>query len=97
MTICAWCEADHAGVCPRVAAIEFQDDGVTVKMVHFFPPAAPAVLQVPEDDASYRKRLARVIGRESVNTSRCETDTGSNLDELGGFYDTPRGMMAEPK
>jgi hypothetical protein len=38
---CQWCGQLHPGVvCSRIAAIEYQPDGVTVKRIEFHPPAA---------------------------------------------------------
>jgi hypothetical protein len=36
---CRWCGVAHPKtICPRVKAIEYQDDGVTVKRVEYFAP-----------------------------------------------------------
>ena len=32
---CRWCELIHGPICPTVKAIEYYDDGVTVKRVEF--------------------------------------------------------------
>lgn len=32
---CRWCDLMHGPMCPAVKAIEFADDGVTVKRVEF--------------------------------------------------------------
>ena len=36
---CRWCGNLHGPQCPNVRAIEFYQDGVTVKRVEFHPPA----------------------------------------------------------
>jgi hypothetical protein len=39
MTECRWCGETHIkGICPKVKAIEFRDDGVTVKRIEFLTP-----------------------------------------------------------
>jgi len=93
---CPFCGGEHEGVCPKVAAIEYAEDGKTMNAVHFFPPPAPLTVQTPEPDASYRTRLKRAIAADSVNFTRVDTDAGSALDELGSFYDLPRGVMVAP-
>lgn len=90
---CAWCGARHVGVCPRVAAIEYQADGLTVKAVHFFPPPPAAAASVPESDDAYRKRLEAAILVGTVHRGRLIIETGAGLDELGSFYDMPRGTV----
>ena len=40
MTECRWCGETHLkGVCPKVKAIEFAEDGETVRRVEFMTPA----------------------------------------------------------
>ena len=36
---CRWCGMIHDSQCPKVKAIEFEGDGITVKRVEFFAPA----------------------------------------------------------
>ena len=39
MSECRWCGEMHSkGICPKVKAIEFEGDGVTVKRVEFMTP-----------------------------------------------------------
>lgn len=39
---CRWCgSAPHDGACPRVSAMEYAGDGVTVRRVEFHPPGPP--------------------------------------------------------
>ena len=39
MSDCRWCGEMHIkGICPKVKAVEFADDGVTVKRVEFIVP-----------------------------------------------------------
>lgn len=92
---CGWCGGEHVGVCPKVAAIEYQADGQTVKAVHFFPPAGASVVQVPETDDAYRKRLETAILVGTVHRERLLSDTGARLDELGTFYEMPRAMVPQ--
>jgi hypothetical protein len=36
---CRWCGETHLkGICPKIKAIEFADDGVTVKRIRFMTP-----------------------------------------------------------
>lgn len=39
MTKCRWCDFEHGPRCPWVKAIEYHEDGVTVKRVEFLTPA----------------------------------------------------------
>lgn len=40
---CRWCGWTHGTLCPSVRAIEFFEDGLTVKRVEFHPPAQAAL------------------------------------------------------
>lgn len=90
---CRWCDDVHPGVCPKVAAIEYQPDGQTVQVVHFFPPQVAPTPAEPSSDEVYRERLLRKVGEASVNASRIKTAGSAELDELGEAYNEPRGMM----
>lgn len=86
---CTYCDAAHVGVCPKVSAIEYFENGVP-RMVHFFPPAAAAIVVEPEDDEAYRRRLLIVITPSSVNYEKALVLSGAALDNLGRLYDTSR-------
>lgn len=88
---CAWCGgAPHDGVwCPRIKAVEYHEDGETVRRVEVFEPAAvPAAPQV-ETDSSYRARL-KLIGRASVHAVDIPKAKGAALDQIGEYLDTKR-------
>lgn len=42
-SVCPHCDFVHEITCPRIKAIEYQPDGVTVKRIEFHEPAAKAV------------------------------------------------------
>jgi hypothetical protein len=39
---CQWCGGYHQSFCPRVKAIEYQNDGIFIKRVEFWPPEPTA-------------------------------------------------------
>lgn len=41
---CRWCGMLHEAVCPKVKAIEYAEDGVTVKRVEFLVPTDYAAI-----------------------------------------------------
>ena len=49
---CRWCGLFHGKICPFVKALEFDEDGVNIIRVEFFPPAS-ATSPV---DADYPKK-----------------------------------------
>lgn len=51
--------------------------------------AIVAAVPVEADDA-YRERIMMAGARGSVNEARVKGARGKELDELGGYYDTPR-------
>ncbi len=39
---CQYCGSAHAGTCPRITAIEYHDNGVTIKRVELAPLGVPS-------------------------------------------------------
>jgi hypothetical protein len=38
---CHHCDNYHPGACPKIKAIEYHSDGITVRRVEYFEPTAP--------------------------------------------------------
>ena len=47
MENCRWCNQAHGPKCPLVKAIEFHEDGITVKRVEFLTPSDYLSMQPP--------------------------------------------------
>ena len=91
---CEYCGSisPHLGVCPRIASIEYFEDG-TVKQVYFFQVKNEPVRMI-EDDAKFRERLRVHVPSHSVWYKKIDTATPRQLDEIGLYYDVRRGEYA---
>lgn len=91
---CDYCGsiAPHLGVCPRIASIEYHEDG-TVKQIYFFQVKSEPVKTV-EDDAKFRERLRIHVPDHSTWYKQLDTASGAKLDEIGSYYDVTRGEYA---
>jgi len=38
MAICPYCGKMHPALCPRIKSIEYQENGLFIKRIEFFPP-----------------------------------------------------------
>ena len=86
ISVCPYCLGQHEDLCPRISAIDYNEDGSTVKRVEFFRQAAPVEIHLsPESDESLRKRLLPIV-RGTCNEEKLATATGKRLDEIAGWY-----------
>lgn len=99
---CHYCGAlAHDGLCPRIAAIEYFEDGVTIKRIEFHAPQTPSLDLFPptiltggilslEDDESFRQRVIAACGTDSIHYETACKATGSALELIGSFYEISR-------
>lgn len=93
---CPWCEDEHPGICPKIAAIELDEDGTTWRRIEFVQAGtAPKQLRLsPETDAELRDRLA-LVTKGTVNEEKAMTAIGAALDEVASFYGMERKKAGE--
>ncbi len=63
---CQYCGNEHATMCPRIKALEFAEDGVTVRRVEFFAPNEYSPVSYPPTDDG--RRYAGVSPRDLFGT-----------------------------
>lgn len=98
---CPWCFGVHMGLCHRISAIEYRDDGRTPRRIEFHAiVVAPAKAENQADpnarfetDEELRARLLPMVGDGSVNTPKVKTAEGKALDELASFYGAKREQV----
>lgn len=88
---CRYCGSLHVGMCPKVSAIDYYEDG-SIKRVEFHAVqnASDATISPPETDAAFRSRILLNIGPHTVNSERVKTAIGSQLDEIAAYYGIER-------
>jgi hypothetical protein len=88
---CQWCGSIHVGICWRIAAQDYYEDG-SIKRIEFVQPELVEEVK-PEDDAAFRRRIQREAGPHTVNRQRIDTDIGAALDEVGSYYGLERNKL----
>jgi hypothetical protein len=87
--LCPYCCAQHDGLCPRISAIDYADDGATPKRVEFFHQEPEPQWRPPETDQHYRERMEPIV-RGTCNEERTAKAIGLELDAIGEWYDMKR-------
>lgn len=88
---CVWCTSPeaHGYECPRLAAVEFHPDGVSLKRVEFVK-ADAAVSPALESDDAFRARLLLLVGPGSINAEAIQKADTAGLDHYAGVYGIKR-------
>lgn len=75
MNTCPHCGMIHQATCPRIKAIEYNQDG-TVKRVEFHAPQPVAGLTIPMQDFPFRSTVSNTYDSSALSND-CEQDEGA--------------------